>query len=111
MPFFEFAEPGPLGIVFADVSVRPDLYSGTVVPGPQAGEDEELSKCTDAVVVSSVRPGSLASHHPGIVPGMLLETVQGELVVDLSFGEALDAIKAARRPLVYHHVPLPSRHL
>ena len=32
MPVFNFERPGPLGIVFADVSVRPDLYKGNVVP-------------------------------------------------------------------------------
>ena len=35
-----------------------------------------MAGSTDAVVVSSIRPGSPASRHVGLVPGLLLERVQ-----------------------------------
>jgi hypothetical protein len=70
-----FAEPGPLGITFGDV----DLAA--------SGE------C--AVVVNSVRAGSLASQHVGLVAGLVVHAVQGVGVGGENFDAVLGRIKAA----------------
>jgi|EP01044_Picomonas_judraskeda_P003479 hypothetical protein len=46
--------------------VRPDLV----------GNDEHGARPPDVVVISSIRPGSPASRQVGLVPGLLLESVQ-----------------------------------
>eukprot|EP01044_Picomonas_judraskeda_P003477 COSAG03_NODE_286_length_9393_cov_7.458145_5_plen_119_part_00 len=71
---FTFAGLGPLGIVFADVE---DL----------AGES--------LVVVNSIRPGSAASQHVGLVPGLIVHAVQDCAVVGENFEKVLARIKTA----------------
>ena len=44
--------------------------------GSNGNEWDAMAGSTDAVVVSSIRPGSPASRHVGLVPGLLLERVQ-----------------------------------
>lgn len=58
-----------------------------------------LDDGADAVVVSSIRTGSPASRQFGLVPGLLLESVQGEAVDDMEFSEVLGVIKVSSRPL------------
>ena len=71
---FTFAGVGPLGIVFADVT---DL----------AGEN--------VVAVNSVRPGSAASQHVGLVPGLIVHAVQDRVVTGENFDAVLARIKTA----------------
>jgi hypothetical protein len=72
---FTFTGLGPLGIVFGDVA---DSVSG-----------ESL------VVVNSIRPGSAASQHVGLVPGLVLHAIQDCAVCGENFDQVLARIKAA----------------
>lgn len=79
---------------------RPDLFeTPTRLEKGIASDHSEPGMSTDAVVISSVRPGSLASQHVGLVPGLLLEAVQDAWVLGEPFGLVLQLIKASSRPL------------
>jgi hypothetical protein len=73
---FTFTEAGPLGIVFGDVDLA------------DSGES--------AVVVNSIRGGSMASQQVGLVPGLVVHAVQGFVVAGDTFDDVLGRIKVAR---------------
>jgi hypothetical protein len=86
---------------------RPDLFDPPPAAAPEPEPEPEVPVAaqstsgvsTDAVVISSIRPGSLASQHVGLVPGLLLEAVQDAWVLGEPFGSVLGRIKASSRPL------------
>ena len=83
-----FADDGPLGLKFGkQPSAQPEGW--------------------DHVAVASVQAGSAASRHAALVPGLVLETINGVAVRGLRYTEAIQLLKATPRPLTLTFLPAP----
>jgi hypothetical protein len=76
-----FTQQGPLGLKFT------------------------LNRLTQGVEVLAINPGTQATNHPELQPGLILREVSGELVAGMSYKQVLGLLKAAGRPvrLVFEH--------
>ena len=54
----------------------------------------------DAAVVKAVKPGSAAEQVAGLVPGLVLTSVNGVAVIGLPYIDQIDMIRESERPLV-----------
>ena len=59
----------------------------------------QFPKDVSPLVIGKIDPSGLAGQNPQLVPGLVLRTVQGQSVTGFSYGQTMEMMKAAGRPL------------
>ena len=61
----------------------------------------------DVVSIATVQGGTQATQHPSLVPGLILESVNGVAVTGLRYSETIQLLKATPRPTTLSFKPGP----